>query len=214
MTKTSTWILAGATVAMITGGCATAHHEKPAAVPAPVAATAVREVPGGMVEEGMVTMAARVEAVDLTNRVVTLRGPDGKIVDVEVGDEVRNLPQVHKGDEVVATYYESIAISVRKPGDAKPGIVSADTASRAELGQKPGGKRTHQTTLVATVVGLNKRESTATLKGPRGKTATVKVNDPSKLDNVKVGDLVEVVYTEALAISVEKPEAAKKQKHH
>ena len=130
------WILAGAAAGLMAAGCAAKTHEaKPAPVSAPVAATARRDVPGGVVEEGVVTVAARVEAVDLKNRIVTLRGSDGKVVDVEVGDEVRNLPQVHKGDEVVATYYESIAISVKKPGDATPGIVSVLVCT-----DSPGGK--------------------------------------------------------------------------
>ena len=206
------WITIGAAAAASCAIAACAARQEKAPVPPPVAATSVRDTPAGVVEEGVVTVAARVEAVDQERRIVTLRGPEGNLVDVEVGPEVRNLPQVRKGDDVVATYYESIAVSVKKPGgDAKPGIVTTESASRAEPGAKPGAGRTHQTTLTATVVGINKRQSTATIKGPRGKTVTLKVDNPHKLDEVKVGDLVEVVYTEAVAISVEKPEPAKKR---
>lgn len=205
----TTWMMmVGA--AVVLAGCAAKRHDERAAVPPPVASTTVRETPRGVVEEGVVTVAARVEAVDLEHRIVTLRGPDGNLVDVEVGDEVRNLAQVRKGDDVVASYYESVAISVLKPGEAKPGITTSATGNRAELGEKPGGARAHQTTVTATVVGVNKRHSTATIKGPRGRTVTVKVQDPTRLEKVKVGDLVEVVYTEAVAISVEKPEASAK----
>jgi hypothetical protein len=42
-----------------------------------------------------------------------------------------------------------------------------------------------------------------TLKGPEGKSVTVKAENPKNLAKVKVGDEVEVTYTEALAISVE-----------
>jgi hypothetical protein len=34
--------------------------------------------------------------------------------------------------------------------------------------------------------------------------SVVKVKDPSKLDAVQVGDLVDITYTEALAVAVEK----------
>jgi len=45
-----------------------------------------------------------------------------------------------------------------------------------------------------------------TVKGPKGNVNTVKVGDHVKnLDQVKVGDQVVVRYTEAVAISVEKP---------
>ena len=61
------------------------------------------------------------------------------------------------------------------------------------------------TTITATVVGLDKRKGTITLKGPRGKTVTLTAREPKRLEPVKVGDLIEAVYTEAVAISVEKP---------
>jgi hypothetical protein len=57
---------------------------------------------GKMVEAmggGDVTaVTAQVQAVDLAKRIVTLKGPEGNVFDVKVGDEVRNLPQVKVGD--------------------------------------------------------------------------------------------------------------------
>jgi hypothetical protein len=43
-----------------------------------------------------------------------------------------------------------------------------------------------------------------TLKGADGKTTTVKVRNPKNLENVKVGDVVVITYTEALALSLQK----------
>ncbi len=43
-----------------------------------------------------------------------------------------------------------------------------------------------------------------TIKGPEGNTETVKARDPKNLDAVKVGDLVEITYTRALAIALDK----------
>ncbi len=43
------------------------------------------------------------------------------------------------------------------------------------------------------------------------RSATIKIRDRSKLDHVKVGDLVSLTYTEAVAIAVE-PAAAKTTK--
>jgi len=42
------------------------------------------------------------------------------------------------------------------------------------------------------------------LKGPDGAVVTTKVRDAEKLSRVSVGDLVELTYTEAWAISVTK----------
>ncbi len=52
----------------------------------------------------------------LDKRIVTLKGEDGVVSDLKVGKEVRNLAQVKKGDQVVATYHEAIAYEVFKPG--------------------------------------------------------------------------------------------------
>jgi hypothetical protein len=43
-----------------------------------------------------------------------------------------------------------------------------------------------------------------TIKGPEGNTETVKARDPKNLEGVKEGDLVELTYTRALAIALDK----------
>jgi len=63
--------------------------------------------------------------------------------------------------------------------------------------------------VTAKIKAIDKKNNTVTLKGPKGNLKTVKVKDPSNLDKVKVGDLVQITYTEALAIGVE--EAPKKK---
>jgi hypothetical protein len=203
-----TWTAFGTigALAVMMAGCGMGK----ATPPPPVAVSSVTEKPGQVVEQQVVSIAAKVVKVDQKARVVTLRKADGEVVDVQVGDEVRNLPQVKKGDDVIATYYESIALTVRKPGEATPGVETADTVGRAKPGEKPGGIAATQTTVTATVVGLNMSKGTVTLKGPRGKTVTVTARDPKCLEHVKVGDLIEAVYTEAVMISVEKPVKKKK----
>lgn len=202
--RTRTWMVA-ATVAGMTAvaGCSATSKQTP---PPPVAAALVAEKPGAVVEEEVVSLAATVVKVDQKRRVVTLRDADGKVFAVKVGDEVRNLAQVRKGDQVVATYYESLALTLKKPGEATPGLDTDLVADRAAPGEKPAGAVATQTTLTATVVGINKKKGTITLKGPEGKTKTITARDPKRLEPVKVGDLIEATYTEAVAIAVEKPE--------
>ena len=205
MTTTWTWkALATSAAIMTAAGCGMGGKQTPA--PPPVAAALVAEKPGAVVEEEIVSIAATVVKIDQKRRVVTLRDSDGKVFDVKVGDEVRNLSQVKKGDHVVATYYESLALTLKKPGEAKPALDTEIMMDRAKPGEKPGGAVATQTTLTATVVGINKKKGTITLKGPKGKTKTLTARDPKRLEPVKVGDLIEASYTEAVAISVEKPE--------
>jgi hypothetical protein len=149
-----------------------------------------------------VTVTATVEDVDVAKRLVTLKDENGKVTTLKVGEEVRNLPQVKKGDVVTATYHEAIGYEVFKPGQAQPGGADAEVVARAKPGEKPAGGVANIETVTATIEAIDKAASKVTLKGPQGNEITVKVKDPKKLEGVSVGDLVQLTYTQALAISV------------
>jgi len=155
-------------------------------------------------KEQTTTVTATVQALDLETRVVTLKGPQGNVFDVKVGARAKNLNQVKVGDEVVITYYESVAYRLLKPGEAPVPTTQTDVVETAKQGAKPAGVAGSQTTLTATIEAIDLKAQTATLKGPNGKSVTVKAKDPKNLESVKVGDEVVITYTEALAISVEK----------
>jgi hypothetical protein len=156
-------------------------------------------------KEQVFTETLTVEAIDLEKRIVTLRRADGSIFDLNVGEEVRNLPQVKVGDEVVVKYYESLLVQVKKPGAAE-GTQVKGTAARAKPGEKPAAMGARQVTVTATVEKIDKKKMLATLKGADGEVVDVKVRDPKNLENANVGDQVVFTYTEGVAISVEKPQ--------
>ena len=191
-------------VALAATGCAEVSTQAP---PAPTTAStaAAPPLPSGTLGANLVTATARVKALDQQTRQVTLARADGSEVTLYADDTVRNLPQVKVGDEVTASYYESLAYEVKKPGTATPGATVAEEAARAKVGEKPAGAGARVTTIVTTITGIDKAAGTVTLQGPTGKATTVKARDPRNLDRVAVGDLVEITYTEAVAVSVEKP---------
>lgn len=160
--------------------------------------------PAPVKKERVVSAKATVQAVDLEKRVVTLKGEKGNVFDVAVGEEVKNLPQVKAGDIVEVKYYESIAYRILKPGESAAGVQETETVARAKPGEKPAGVMGREVSLVATIKAIDKKKSTVTLKGPEGRTVTVKAEKPENLAKLKVGDEVQITYTEALAISVEK----------
>ena len=49
-----------------------------------------------------------------------------------------------------------------------------------------------------------------TIKGPQGKSHTVKVKEPKNLENVKVCDLIELTYAQALVVALDKAAKAPK----
>jgi|SoiMetStandDraft_2_1073263.scaffolds.fasta_scaffold04642_2 hypothetical protein len=191
-------------VALAVTGCAGDNTPAP---PAPPSAAPVASQPrlSGTVGANLVTATARVTALDQQTRRVTLERADGSEVTVYADDTVRNLPQVHVGDEVTASFYESLAYEVKKPGTAAPGATVAEDTARAKLGEKPAGAGARVTTIVTTIVGIDKAAGTVTLQGPTGRATTIKARDPRNLERVAVGDLVEITYTEAVAVSVEPP---------
>jgi hypothetical protein len=191
-------------VALAATGCAGGNTQAPPAPP-PAATAASQPLPSGTVGANLVTATARVKALDQQTRRVTLERADGSEVTFYADDTVRNLPQVHVGDEVTASFYESLAYEVKKPGTAVPGATVAEDAARAKLGEKPAGAGARVTTIVATIVGLDKAAGTVTLQGPTGRATTIKARDPRNLERVAVGDLVEITYAEAVAVSVEQP---------
>ena len=151
-------------------------------------------------------LTGTVEAVDLANRVVTIKGSKGRTVDLKVGPEAKNLDQVKVGDKVVAKYYESIAFQLKKPGEAAEGTKVEQAVASAKPGELPAAVIANQVTVTATIEDISPKKTYVTLKGPEGKTVDVKVRDPKNLEKVKVGDQVVITYTQAFAIALDKPQ--------
>ena len=152
-------------------------------------------------------VTATVTAIDPTNRTVTLKGSKGNVVELAVGDDVRNFEQIKVGDVVVAEYTKAMSLTLTKKG-----VTSASqqaSMSRSAAGVKPGGAVGREVTVIADVVAVDPKAQTVRLKGPGGNMVDVLVDNPEILARVHKGDHVEAVYKEAVAISVE-PAAAKK----
>ncbi|OPY83804.1 MAG: hypothetical protein A4E70_00058 [Syntrophus sp. PtaU1.Bin005] len=158
----------------------------------------------GIVRGKVAVLTATVVAVDMKKRIVTLKDSGGDVRDFKVGKEAVNLPQVKTGDIVTIKFLESVAVEVIKPGTAA-GAGTATTIVRAKPGEMPGGMITRQRSLTATVKAIDKDGGTISLMGPNGKTVKVNVVDPANLDKVSVGDELLITFTEAEAISVERP---------
>jgi hypothetical protein len=185
-------------------GCAA--KEVPAPPPPAVSSIEKQDSPDRLERSNTVQMTAAVTAIDLQKRLVTLKNAAGEEETISVGPEVRNLAQVHRGDHVTVTYYESVVYQLYKPGEAKPGVGVAGGVQRAQPGEKPGAVGTEAVTITATVMAVDKQKPSITLKRPDGEVVTLPVRKASRLDPVKVGDLLEVTYQRAVAISVEKPQ--------
>ena len=184
----------GLQVAQATGAPATSAPATSAPAPA---------MPGKTVV-GSVKIRGTIDAIDKEKSTITLKGPKGRTVTLEVRDPSK-LDAVKVGDPVVATYVEAVAYQVRKAGTATPGASMQEARVSSKPGENPAGAIGREVTLTATITAIDKKARTVTLKGPQGNSETVKVKDPKNLEGVKVGDLVDITYTQALAIALDKP---------
>ncbi|MBP8981053.1 MAG: hypothetical protein KBG09_07420 [Syntrophobacterales bacterium] len=159
----------------------------------------------GIVITETVQLKAKVEDVDGVKRTVTLKGPRGNTVTLKADASIRNFDQIKKGDRVVATYVESLAVFIAKAGD-EPGAGEVEVVKAAPQGDKPAiiDVDTVQETLAVTNIDYKKRK--ITLKWPDGKTKTVKIHKSVKgFDKIKKGDTIVVRLTEAVAVAVKTP---------
>lgn len=148
------------------------------------------------------TVTATVTKINQATREVTIKTSDGKEHSFIAGDQVKNLAQVKKGDIITAVYTEEIAYQVKAHGTS--GVQGAAAVASAKPGEMPAGIAAKQVTVTVQITAIDPAVPAVTFKGPQGNTETIKVKDPKKLVGVKVGDMVDITYTESLAVKVDK----------
>lgn len=157
--------------------------------------------PGIEVAESII-VTSTVQAIDYEKRLLTLKGLSGDAVTIRVDDSVKNFNQLKQGDVIDATYFESIAVYVEKK-QGKPFAGDIGMVQVAAPGDKPGAYAVHTAELTASVVGIDYKKRTITLKGPEGRQVTLKVGKKVKhFKHIDKGDEVVVRHTEAVAIAV------------
>jgi hypothetical protein len=149
----------------------------------------------------MRTEAGVVEAIEAASRTVTIKKADGTFVSVIAGPEIKRFAEVKVGDKVNARFYENVVIRLKRPGEPE-----VDNAAKATTGSEqamPGGTKAKQRTITATITDIDMKAPTVTFTGPNGWKYTSKVQDVEALGKVKVGDKVDIVWTEAMMVSLE-----------
>ena len=152
------------------------------------------------------TATVTVNAIDLENRVVTLERTDGSAFTVVAGDEVRNLDQVEVGDTVKVQYVEAVVASLQKPGEAVEAPEVAVGMARAEPGEKPAGAVGQQVRLTVKIESVDLDNNIVVFSTPEDGLRAINVKRAAfreYIKGLKPGDQVEIVYTEAVAVSVE-----------
>lgn len=148
-------------------------------------------------------MSAKVKDIDYKTRKVTLENAQGKTTTVTADNSIKNLDQVKKGDTVVVGYSESLVYQIGKGGKATA-PVETDVAGASRAGSNPGRMAGRQINASVLISNIDKKNQTVTFKNAKGETNTLKVSHPERLDAVKAGDTVDITYTEAVAVKLQK----------
>ncbi len=154
------------------------------------------------------TIHAVVETVDPVAREILLRGNDGAqngaLVTMEVGKNVR-VNDIHSGDRVTAVYYQALAAQMVHPFSPTSQPFAGVTVSRNDTAELPGGEITRVRQGRVTITAVDPSAGTVSFVGPGGIPRTVSPANPDVqafIRTLRVGDQVDVVYQEALAISI------------
>ena len=157
-----------------------------------------------------VTLRGTVEAVDHIARVVRIRGQQGNVATFDVPASVVRFDQVRVGDVVTIAYYDRVAIRHKPAGEAAVDS-PADPKSTPSAGALPGGTLATQRITTVTITGWNPTTRMVTYTGPKGPGYSRYISeavDPGVISGLKIGDRVDVIWTEALRLSVESAQPA------
>jgi Cu/Ag efflux protein CusF len=152
--------------------------------------------------ERTMTTTAKVKAVDQTNRTLTVVEKDGTTETFKVGDDVKRLNEIAPGDTIVVKFRQGLMLQVTPPDGAQP--AAAVASSKGDKSGPPSATATAAAQGMVTVAAVDMTSRIVVLQTDSGDMFKVKADPKIQLDRVKAGDKLYGVYTETLAISVEK----------
>jgi hypothetical protein len=160
--------------------------------------------------EQTTTLNAVVETVDPASRELLLRGgggtQSGALMSMVVSPRVQRLNQIRPGDRVTVQYYQALAAQAVTPLSRSSQPFENVAVDRRETAGRPGGEITRVRRGRITVTAVDPAANSISFVGPNNVPRTVVAQNPEVqafIRRLRVGDQVDLVYEEALAISVE-----------
>jgi len=153
------------------------------------------------------TASAEVTAIAPAERMVTLRREDGVLLDLQVGEGVRNFDQVAVGDVLRVRYRETLAAEKLPAGSSIGPVEGAFGAARAKKGEKPGAGMGLAVQMRVRIESLDLERDIVVFSLASGELIARRLQTPEGrtfVTGLKIGDIVQLDYTEAIALGVEK----------
>ena len=143
-------------------------------------------------------------AVDAETREVVVRGPAGNFVTLTAREDGIDLSKIVPGDTIVADYVASVEAEVRAPTaeeEANPWVVLGEMGRTSDDSEMTAAGAARLVRAVCTIEAMD-RNGNVMIKDARGRLHTVGGVEMSKLDDVRLGDTVVIIFTEALVLSL------------
>jgi hypothetical protein len=169
----------------------------------PQAIIAVDAGPGMLKALEGVQFQGKFKSVDPKTRKVVIVGPEGRELEAILGDEVKNFDKIKVGDIVTMNITKVIVSDVKVINNGIKEREETISYSRAQTGDKPAGIIEHQVKIVADVTAIDAKKNIVTIKGPY-KTVQVAVG-PDVIKGIKVGNQIEAIITQNIAVQVTAP---------
>ena len=144
------------------------------------------------------TTTAKVDRIERSSRVVTLRGDGNVLHTVYVDPTITAFDTLKVGDVVTVRYTESVIVQVRP--NAKP-TPAQDTTQEA---RKAGDETVlEQQKIIVTIDNIDSQRLFVTYRTHDNQRVVHAVRDKALLDGIRTGDRVEITVTRARAVSIE-----------
>ena len=146
-----------------------------------------------------VSTTATIEGIEQGTRQLYVKRADGTNDVVYVPQEIKRFDSLKVGQKITVRYYENVVLRM-----AAPGAAPIDSSSRSVTpGAGQAGTAARQQTVTATISAIDPKLPSVSFTGPRGWNYTTRVEDKALLSKFKVGDKVDITWTEAMLVSVE-----------
>ena len=146
------------------------------------------------------TMSATVESIEQSTRAVTVKKANGEYEVLYCPPALKRCDTLKIGDRINAKYYETVVLRLQQPGAADQNSASA---GRVPAEQAAAGTISRQRTITATISAIDPKVPSISFVGPQGWKYSSRVQDKGALAKVKVGDKIDITWTEAMLLSLD-----------
>jgi len=146
------------------------------------------------------SVTVTIESIDQASRTMTVKDSKGVYETVDVPPDVKRFSELKVGDKITARYYENVVVRLKKPGEP---AVDVDSGALTRSQGTPGATASVQRTITVTVTAMDPKARSVTVTGPNGYVYSRRVQDKKAFDQLKVGDRLDMTWTNALLLSVD-----------